>query len=330
MSNHTMRPDWPLELVVAEQQMLTADTCRLVLRAADAGPLPPFQAGAHLRFHLPLPDAREGTERAYSLVNGASANPPPFYEIAVKADPAGKGGSRYMHALSVGDRLQACLPKEDFSLHPQPHCAILIAGGIGITPILSMARRLAADGRSFHLHYATREPDGMAYRDETEAFGAGAATLYFDQGDPARGMPLGEVLGSPAPDRHAYVCGPRKLIDATIAAARALRWPDANVHFELFGTAPQAGDRAARVVLQRSGIALDVPASKSILDAMLDAGLDPIFDCKRGECGVCALRVVHGDVDHRDYALSDSQRGQEGLMCVCVSGARGAELVLDA
>ncbi|WP_153099920.1 PDR/VanB family oxidoreductase [Paraburkholderia hayleyella] len=332
--------EWPLELIVADTVPLTAEIRLLKLKAADGKPLPAFSAGAHLRFKVDLaasgslpataPGARQASlpgERCYSLVNSADLSGD--YEIAVKLEAAGAGGSRFMHALQTGEPICAALPQNDFPLHDEPHEAVLMAGGIGITPILSMARELSAKGAAYHLHYAARTPDTMAYRDDVSQLCGEQASLYFDYGDPTRGMPLAEVIGSPAPHRHLYVCGPRPLIDAVIAAARDKQWSPAQVHFELFGAPPAAaGDRPCRVVLQRSGLALEVPAGTSILAAMIDARLDPLFDCQRGECGVCAVRVLSGTPDHRDYALSDEER--EHLMCVCVSRATEGELVLDA
>jgi ferredoxin-NADP reductase len=340
--------EWPLELVVADTVSLTAEIRSLTLKAADGGPLPAFSAGAHVVFKVDLADRETDgaaaapapapapvaatsrfAERSYSLINNTEQSV--HYEIAVKLESAGAGGSRFMHALAPGARIRAKLPKNDFALCDGPHEAVLIAGGIGITPILSMTRALSARGTEYCLHYASRTPETMAYRSAVSHVCGERATLYFDYGDPSQGMPLAKVIGPPAPYRHLYVCGPRPLIDAVIATARELKWPASQVHFELFATpAPQTGDRPFRVVLQRSGLTLEVPAEKTILDAMIDAGIDPMFDCKRGECSVCAVRVLSGTPDHRDYALSDDDRDQDHLMCVCVSRAREGELVLDA
>ncbi|HZZ03919.1 PDR/VanB family oxidoreductase [Paraburkholderia sp.] len=334
--------EWPLELVVADTDPLTAEISSLKLKAADGGPLPAFSGGAHIKFRVDLTDGAKDPvtlpgalrtptrgERCYSLVN--SDDQSGYYEIAVKREAAGAGGSRFMHALRTGEHVRAALPTNDFPLHDEPHEAVLMAGGIGITPILSMAKELSAKGAPYRLHYAARSPETMAYRTGISHLRGEQASLYFDYGDPARGMPLAEVIGQPAPNRHLYVCGPRPLIDAVVATARAQQWSAGHVHFELFGApTPQAGNRPCRVVLQRSGLTLDVPAEKSILDAMIDAGLDPMFDCRRGECSVCAVRVLSGTPEHHDYALSDDDRDHEHLMCVCVSRAREGELVLDA
>ncbi|WP_394065509.1 PDR/VanB family oxidoreductase [Alcaligenes sp. WGS1538] len=320
--------EWPLELVVSDVQSLTAQIKAITLRAAGGGSLPVFAAGAHIMVNV-APDGGAVKHRSYSLIN--STRQSGQYEIAVKLEAQGGGGSRFMHALQVGDRLKAGLPRNDFGLCDQEHEAVLIAGGIGITPILSMAHALSSSGMPYVLHYASRSPQGMAYKEVVQALCGPRASLYFDEGEPSKGLSVMQVLGEPAARRHVYVCGPRPLIDAVIAAAKALQWPSSHVHFELFGApASREQDRPCRVVLQRSALTLDVPAGQSILEAMVEAGVDPMFDCGRGECGACAVRVLAGTPEHRDYALSDSDREEDRLMCVCVSRARSDELVLDA
>ncbi len=324
--------DWPLEVVVADIDELTPQIKGFVLQAADGAALPSFKAGAHIRVGIDAPGVpAQGLlrYRSYSLIN--SDGPATQYHIAVKLEAQGEGGSRFMHELQVGDRLQCSAPRQDFSLQDDIHHAVLIAGGIGITPILSMARTLTAGQASYELHYAARSPQLMAFREQTQAMCGGRIRQYFDDAEPSNGLSLAQILGAPSPDRHVYVCGPQPLIDAVIAIGKEQGWPSDHVHFELFGApAPQARDGSCRVVLHRSGLTLDVPAGVSILDALIQAGVDPMFDCRRGECGVCALRVLSGTPEHRDYALSDSDRHEESLMCICVSRAGSAELVLDA
>lgn len=314
-----------LVLELASAEALTPEVRRLRLRSPDGRQLPAFSAGAHIRVHTP--GAGGKPTRCYSLVN--SDGDGRTYEIAVKLEAAGRGGSRFMHELAPGARIEAEPPKNDFALHAEPHEALLIAGGIGITPILSMARQLQAAGRPYALHFGARSPDLMPYRAEIEAAAGAGARLYFDGGDPARGMQLARVLGAPQASRHVYVCGPRALIDATLAEARRLGWPRSHVHFELFAApAATAADRGVTVHLARSGRQLDVPAGTSILDALIAAGCDPLFDCRRGECGMCAVRMLDGEAEHRDYALSDEEHA-EGMVCLCVSRARSPSITLD-
>ncbi|MEQ6436914.1 PDR/VanB family oxidoreductase [Comamonas sp. w2-DMI] len=314
-----------LVLELASAEALTPEVRRLRLRSPDGRQLPAFSAGAHIRVHTP--GAGGEPTRCYSLVNSDSDGR--TYEIAVKLEATGRGGSRFMHQLAAGDRLAADPPKNDFALHAEPHEALLIAGGIGITPILSMARQLQAAGRPYALHYGARSEELMPYRTEIEAVAGAQAHLYFDGGDPSRGMQLASMLGAPQASRHVYVCGPRALIDATLDQAQRLGWPRSHIHFELFAApAATAADRGVTLHLARSGRQLEVPAGTSILDALIAAGCDPLFDCRRGECGVCAVRMLDGEIEHRDYALSDEEHA-EGMVCLCVSRARSPSITLD-
>jgi vanillate O-demethylase ferredoxin subunit len=315
-----------INLVVRGIDRLTPTICRFRLGAADGRPLPLFTAGAHIKVKVALPDGR-ADERSYSLVNSDGQNGD--YEIAVQCESAGHGGSAYMHRLKVGDALAARGPVNDFRLATGASHHVLIAGGIGITPILSMARALRAAGQPFHLHYAARSPELMAFREAVEALCDKTAQLCFDGGDPARGLNLEQVLGPPAGGRHVYVCGPKGMIDAVLATAARLGWAAANVHFESFGAAPQAGDGAIEVVLSRAGRTIMVPAQQSILDALLAAGIDHPYDCKRGECSTCQVEVLEGIPDNRDFCLFGDEYEAGKLMCVCVSRAKTPQLVLN-
>ena len=312
-----------MELKIVRAESLAPDIRRLLLARADGGDLPGFEAGAHLRLRVELPDGSSKL-RDYSLVDLPNGR---TYEIAVLREAAGDGGSAAIHALREGDRLELDASANDFALAPHAEESLLVAGGIGITPILCMARSLAARGAAMELHYAARERERMAYSDEVAALGG---ALYLDGGDPARGIPLGPLLAEPRPGRHLYVCGPRGLIGAVLDRAAASGWPPARLHFESFGGAVALGrDRPIRLELRASGRTLEVPADQSILDALIDAGLDPLFDCKRGECGMCMTTVLGGTPDHRDHALTPREREQGKVICTCVSRASTPVLVLD-
>jgi ferredoxin-NADP reductase len=317
-----------LDLVVADVRALTPAIKRFELRRADGRTLPPFTAGAHIDVAVISPQRAAG-RRSYSLVN--SPTEPDRYEIAVLREPQGSGGSAFMHErVTIGDRLAASAPRNDFPLAADAREHWLIAGGIGITPILAMARVLVASERAFALHYCARSPEAMAYRDEIGALAGDRARFYFDGGDPARGLDLAALLAAPVPGRHIYVCGPKGMIDAVLARCQAAQWPREQVHFELFTPAKaEAADQAFEVVLARSGRSVRVPVGKTILETLLDAGEEPLSDCRRGECGVCVAEVLAGDPLHRDYYLTDSEKAAGKSMCICVSRARSAKLVLD-
>jgi ferredoxin-NADP reductase len=316
-----------LKLRVVKTETLTSDIRRIELCGVDGQTLPPFAAGAHISIQIRTHAG--DISRNYSLINARSQGR--HYEIAVLRRPDGGGGSLFMcDDLRVGDVVLAGAPKNDFPMADEATEQVLIAGGIGVTPILSMAETLASTGCPFEFHYSARRRENMAFLERVVAAAAGRARLYFDDGDPKNGIDLTRALRDPAPGRHAYVCGPRGMIDATIATARKLDWRPTNLHFELF-TAPssQAGDRPIEVVAKASNRTVLVPSDKSILECLIEAGLDPLFDCKRGECGACVTTVVEGLPDHRDYILDDATRSSGTSMCICVSRARGDKLVLD-
>lgn len=317
-----------LDLVVADVRALTPAIKRFELRRAEGGELPAFTAGAHIDVAVALPDASSAA-RSYSLVNSPAERG--RYEIAVLHEPRGSGGSAFMHErVKAGDRLTASAPRNDFPMAAGAREHWLIAGGIGITPILAMARVLAGSGQAFTLHYCARSLETMAYRDEIAGLAGEHARFYFDGGDPARGLDLAALLTAPAPGRHVYVCGPKGMIDAVLARCQATQWPREQVHFELFTTAKaEASDQAFEVVLARSGRSVRVSAGKTILETLLEAGEEPLSDCRRGECGVCVTEVLAGEPLHRDYYLTESEKAAGKSMCICVSRARSTKLVLD-
>src|SRR5690606_14560875 len=178
--------------------------------------------------------------------------------------------------------------------------------------------------REFDLHYCGRHRDQLALIDDLHALTGERLNLHFDD-DPISALNLDALLDSYAPDQHLYVCGPQGMIDAVLAGARQRRWPDTHLHFELFtAAAPLAGDRAFEVVLKQSGTVLTIPADQTILEALEAAGCDPMYDCKRGECGVCQATVLEGTPDHRDHYLSDAEKAEGKLIQICISRAKSA------
>lgn len=312
-----------LRMRVAHIDALTPTIRRLLLVTANGASLPSFEAGAHIGLHVPFGERTQ--RRAYSLVN--ATDQAAHYEIAVQLEPSSRGGSSWVHQLDTGTELDVAAPRNDFPLDLTAQSYLLIAGGIGITPILSMARALDVAGRTYVLHYAAREASSMAYRDEVTALSG--ATCWLDGGDPRQGMPLASIIGAPQSRRHLYVCGPPGMIEAALTQAAALGWSDAQVHSELFAVAQSTGaDTSFEVELKTSNVTLTVPAGRSILDMMIEAGLSPLFDCRRGDCGVCTTQVIDGEPEHRDICLSVDDR-ERGDFCPCVSRAKRSRLVLD-
>ncbi len=310
-----------LSLKVHQVEALTPRIRRLLLVGDQAQSLPVFTAGAHLELHVP---GERPQRRAYSLVNLPNSE---HYEIAVQLEETSTGGSRWVHSLKPGDALTAEVPLNHFPLCDSANHVLLIAGGIGITPMLGMARALQAEGKPFTLHYAGRDAAHMAYLEEARRYPD--MHCWISGGDPQRRFPAAQVLAHPRPGLHLYICGPAAMLSSVLACARECGWAEDHLHFELFnGALEEAGDQAFEVRLQETGVSLQVAAGQSVLDAMLAAGLDPMFDCRRGDCGVCVAQVLEGDADHRDICLSARDRAA-GSFCTCVSRASGPLLVLD-
>lgn len=313
------------KLRVTRIDAVTPRIRRIELQNADADELPAFTAGSHIDVEL-----GNGEVRSYSLLN--DPNERNRYVLGVLREQDGTGGSEWIHDhLKTGDVLTAQPPSNDFPLDEEGGHHILIAGGIGITPILSMAARLASIGRSYALHYCARSPAEAAFSDELAARHGAQLKFHFDGGNPAAGLDLKSLLAVRPPAAHVYVCGPAGLIRAVREAARG--WPDGMVHFELFkgsarDTEPVSNDQPFDIVLKRANLRLTVPADKTILQVVRAAGVKVKTLCTRGTCGTCRVGLVSGKVDHRDEVLDDDER--DSFLQVCVSRAMpGETLVLD-
>ncbi|MCW5660384.1 MAG: oxidoreductase [Burkholderiaceae bacterium] len=322
-----------LQLRVTEARELNPLIRLLRLRADDGAALPGYSAGAHLRVRVELPDGSLDW-RHYSLVNLAphadAGADPGEYVIAVRRDDDGRGGSRFMHQrVQTGQLLTIEAPKNEFPLREHGGCAVLVAGGIGITPLASMAAQRVALGAPVRLHYAGRTRELMAFVPELQQLLGEHLRLHVDA---EAGAPLNveALLDACSPEDQLYVCGPKPMLDTLLARTQARGWTRERVHFEVFN-APAVGsaEHAFEVVLAQSGRSVAVPADRSILDCLIDAGVDPLFDCKRGECGVCGTPVIEGEIDHRDYVLSALEKREGGVMQICVSRCKGTRLVLD-
>ncbi len=318
-----------LRVRIASADHLTSSIRGFRMVSEHGGPLPGFTAGAHIDVEVYTPDG-ERAHRSYSIASPPSEEPPE-YQLAVLYEDDGTGGSIFMHERArAGYVLNAIGPKNFFEMVDGANHSVLIAGGIGITPILAMAYFLAETDGSLEMHYAARSEEDMAFRDAVTEVCGDAGHLYFDGGDPAKGVDIPGVLGAHVPGRHVYVCGPKGMIEAARNAAENLGWPEDHVHFEVF-TKPEAkpGDQAIEVTIKSSGQVLTVPPGTPILDVLLDAGIDSDYDCRSGICASCAVVVLEGEPDHRDNVLDKSEHEEEHLMCTCVSWAKTPKLVLD-
>jgi ferredoxin-NADP reductase/predicted pyridoxine 5'-phosphate oxidase superfamily flavin-nucleotide-binding protein len=317
----------PLPLRVSGIRQLTPRVRAYELRSVDGNELPAVRAGSHLDMPVRLRNGTLSTRR-YSI----SSNPRrrDAYEIAVLREDAGSGGSAAVHdSYQLGMVLHCGLPGNDFPLAADADApALLIAGGIGITPIKAMAQELKAAGRPFELHYAMRSRLDAAYLDRLEReFGDQLQRYAADQHE--RLDPAALIQGA-APDTHIYVCGPSRLIDAVHDAPLRAGLAAGQVHAErLVQARPDGRLRSIHVTLQRSGKSLEVPATETILDILECAGVGAPSGCRGGSCGQCAVKVLNGQPEHRDFVLSDAERDQGALMCICVSRAESEHLTLD-
>jgi tetrachlorobenzoquinone reductase len=311
-------------VVVAAARMLTPQVRAFELRAADGRALSPFTAGAHLTLGLP-----DGLWRSYSLTN--APGPTDHYEIAVGLAPDSRGGSRHMHAaVAEGDVLLMKGPFNTFPLRESATHTLMIAGGIGITPFVSMARRLAEIGRPWTLYYSARTRAHMAFAEalhELAAAGDGAVLLHPDDEANGRFIDMA-ALAAAYSDADAYCCGPPAMLLAYQIGFS--RHPDERRHAESFKPAePAPGGERFTFELSRSGLTLEVAPGRSILEAVEAAGIDHPFSCREGTCGTCETGVIDGLPDHRDQVLTEKERARNRSMMLCVSRSLGPRLVLD-
>jgi len=318
-----------LSLKIEKIAQETSNVKSFLLKSNDGAALPEFTAGAHIDVMV---TAEDGTtdKRSYSLASDPKDTS--AYTLGVLREVEGKGGSAFMHdKLSEGDVIEASNPKNHFPLDDDAEDNLLIAGGIGVTPILAMARTLSANGAKFNMHYAARAPEEMAFKADVEAVCGENGHLYFDGGDPSKGINLKELLSNRQGGLHLFVCGPGGLIEAVRTTATEQGWPENTIHYEVFKPAELDGeDSALEVTLSESGTTYTIPAGETILDVLLEEGVDIDYDCKMGICGLCAVKVVDGEPDHRDYVLTEDEREDEKLFCPCISRAKGGSITLES
>jgi vanillate O-demethylase ferredoxin subunit len=296
-----------------------------VLHPANGDCLPAFTAGAHIDLHL-----HEGTIRSYSLINDQTERH--RYVIAVKREEAGRGGSAYVHdKLRVGDALTISGPRNNFAFDEAGQYSVFVAGGIGITPIVSMITRAAALRRPWTLHYASRTRRDAAFLADIEALAqtsGGEINAVFDQEDGGGALDIPAIVSSAPGDAHLYCCGPLPMLEAFKQAASCR--PPRTVHLEYFSPREEAATAGGfDVHLQKSSRTISVAPGQTILAALLDARVDVAYACSEGTCGTCETRVIQGIPDHRDVYLSDEERAENKQIMICCSGAKTPVLVLD-
>jgi ferredoxin-NADP reductase len=312
---------YPLRLRVQSLAAETPIIRRLVL-SVEGGAVPRWQAGAHIRVQLP-----DGGDRPYSLM--ALPNlPDSCLALGVLREQTSTGGSAFMHALKMGDVITASAPINNFGLHGGNAPAVLFAGGIGITPIVSMAAELKARGNPHRLHYAGRAQGGLAFLPQLQSICSESLSIHYD-GDNSC-LDIAAALDDAAANSEIYVCGPAGMIEAVKAAALAKGILADRIHYELFKAGqPSSPDQPFEVELKSTGQVVTVAAGQTIIQALAAAGLDVLYDCQRGDCGICQCGVIAGVPDHRDVILSDDEKASNKVMQICVSRAKSERLVLD-
>ncbi|WAB99264.1 PDR/VanB family oxidoreductase [Pseudomonas putida] len=294
------------------------------LVSATGDKLPAFSAGSHIDVHLP-----GGLVRQYSLYNNAQVDK--SYKIAVLLAPDGRGGSAAMHQLQVGQVINVSQPRNLFPLCHEAKKTLLFAGGIGITPILCMAERLAHINADFELHYYSRSRDHAAFAEQLEQCSfAERVHLYFDS-EPATKPDLADKLANPSMEHHLFVCGPTGFMNYVLGTAADAGWADHQLHREYFANEAGSadGNQAFDVTIASTQEVLHVPADKSILQVLQDNNIDIPYSCEQGVCGTCLVRVLEGVPDHRDLYLSTSEKSANDQILTCCSRAGSNHLVLD-
>ncbi|WP_221797113.1 PDR/VanB family oxidoreductase [Oceanobacter mangrovi] len=317
-----------------QKTVIATDIVLLTLVRPDHQLMPAFEAGAHVDLHLP-----NGLIRQYSLCNSPTDRR--YYQLGVLLDPHSRGGSAAIHQLPVGADLMLSQPRNLFPLHDGQH-HVLIAGGIGITPILCMAEELQRRGQSFELHYCVRSRDRQAFTELLQQPPlSNSVVLHIDDDPTTEALPLSSLLVHHE-HRQLYVCGPGGLIKAVNASALEAGWPASQIHFEQFAVASAGSDAASssvqgsttpnndfEIVIASSGQVIPVAATQSAANAMQAAGIPVELSCEQGICGSCLTAVVDGLPDHRDYFQSEAEKAANERFTPCCSRSHSRRLVVD-
>jgi vanillate O-demethylase ferredoxin subunit len=318
-----LRRNHYLTVEVRAVRSITERVKTFELHDPDDWELPPFTPGAHVEVHLPGDHARK-----YSLFGDPHDSR--RYHLGVLLQSDGRGGSLAFHTrVEPGTVLSISLPKNHFPLASSAERHIFIAGGIGITPFLSMIPAVVRAGEDFVLHYCTRTPADTPFLEKLAPFAeSGRVVVHHDDGDPRQGLDVSSLLRTRRDGDHVYCCGPEPLMQAVQVAAA--HWPAGTVHFERFNPpAPLPAKDGATYVLElaRSGTSIEVAPGQSMAGALLAAGVGIDLSCEAGTCGSCRTRYLAGKPEHRDFVLRAEERGE--FLMPCVSSCRAGPIVLD-
>ncbi|MFB9123481.1 oxidoreductase [Paraburkholderia dipogonis] len=315
-----------LKVRVAAKHVEAVGICSFELVEAGGNALPAFSAGSHIDVAVP-----GGLTRQYSLCN--APNESHRYQISVLRDPSSRGGSAGMHdRVSVGDELIISAPKNHFALAHGARHSVLLAGGIGVTPILCMAERLSMIGASFEMHYCTRSREHTAFLERIAgACYASHVQFHFDDGAVDQKLDMAACLAKPESGTHLYVCGPKGFMESVLHAARAAGWPEAQLHYEFFAAEARspADDARFEVEIASTGQVVVVEKDETVVQALAKVGVEIQISCEQGVCGTCLTRVLEGEPDHFDVYLSAEERAANDQFLPCCSRGKSSRLVLD-
>jgi vanillate monooxygenase ferredoxin subunit len=313
-----------MQVVVKSRKEEADGIIALELVAAEGCTLPQFEAGAHVALFL-----ESGRIRHYSLCNSPLERG--RYLIGVQLDPKSRGGSaEVFQNLKVGKRITIGHPKNNFPLRPGAKRAVLMAGGIGITPLLAIAYQLQHDQIEFDLHYCARDPCRVAFSSALrEPPLARRVTFHFDDGPVSQQLHLKKALGAPDDKTHLYVCGPAGFISFVVEGAKALGWQRPNIHVESFSAEVDQTGETFFVRAMRSGITCSVPSGMTIAEALLRAGVEVPLSCEEGVCGTCLTPVLEGIPEHRDMVQTDEEKTSNRQIALCCSRSRTPLLIVD-
>lgn len=312
-----------VKVVIARREMQTPEIVVLELAPVGADTLPPFEAGAHVDLQV-----REDIVRQYSLSNAYEEGG--VYRLGILNDPNSRGGSRSIHAqFAEGDEIRISRPRNHFPLDMSAAHTILFGGGIGITPMISMAYALKKAGKSFELHYCCRSRANAAFLDELSSQFGDQLSLHFDDGADGQRLAPAAMLQTPRAGVHVYVCGPTGFMDWIIDTAKQAGLPSSNIHFEYFSAEVDNSGEAFEVFAAVSGVTVRVADGVSIANALKAAGVKVNVSCEEGVCGTCICDVLEGTPDHRDHFLNEEEKACGDQIAVCCSRAKSARLVLD-
>jgi len=312
--------DDSIPVIITDKKAIAESIVAIDLGPEEGRTLDRFQAGAHIDLFTP-----QGP-RPYSLCN----NPRDVnrYRLGVLRENPSRGGSTWVHeSLSVGQKTRISRPRNNFPLADHARTTVLVAGGIGITPLMAMAYRLASLNADFTLHYCVRTPSRAAFLDDLAVFRS-RVVPHFDDGPVAQTFSL-DLLPPPGLSTHLYVCGPTAFMERVLSGAEARGWPGDALHAEYFSANVEKSGASFTVKAARSGITVEIPVGRTIAEALYSHGVHVPLSCEQGICGTCLTRVLEGVPDHRDLYQTDDEKAANTHITPCCSRARSPVLVLD-